>query len=158
MKVGQLGEDIIYQYLCKMPTVKEIKDVRNDKEYQKKDIDYILVMNTGQERTVEIKTDSYISDNIFFETMSAKETNSIGCMYKTEAEWLLYYFLRTKELYILKMPDYRNWVDENISRFQKRKIGNWRRGQGKTYTSEGRLIPKQILESEFKNLKKEIID
>lgn len=154
VKIGEAGEAIIYNYLSEMEDIVEIKDVRKDKLYQKKDIDYILVMKDGKERTVELKTDTYVSPNIFFETMSANETGSVGCMYKTEAQWLLYYFIKTGELYVLKMPEYREWVDEHIHQFQKRKIGNYTRSKGKTYTSEGRLVPKEMLEKEFKNFKK----
>lgn len=153
-KIGAIGESIIYEYLCDMPNVQEVIDVRKDKHYQEVDIDYILIMQDGHERTVEVKTDSYVSPNLFFETMSSLESNSIGCMYKTQATWLLYYFLTTKELYVLKMPDFRDWVDENIKRFEKKRIKNWRYDRVRKYTTEGRLIPKVILEEEFTSFKK----
>ena len=59
-------------------------------------------MKNGNVITVEAKADKVISSNIFFETISNKEKNTLGCMLKTEADYIFYYFIAFKELYILK--------------------------------------------------------
>lgn len=146
-----MGEEIVFHHISRQKNIKEIRDVRNIREYQQKDIDYILVTTDDKEVSIEIKTDSYDSPNIFFETMSCIETNSIGCMYKTQAKYLYYYFLKTNELYIFDMAKYRDWVTENIGGFKKRIVKNWRRGQGVTYCSEGYLVPKESIHKTFKH-------
>ena len=107
---------------------------------------------------IEIKTDNYNSPNIFFETLSCVETNSLGCMRKTQADFIFYYFLKTKELYILRAKPLNAWFDKNIDKFSKKSFRNKRFNGVDLYTSEGYTIPKKILEKDFKHYQKLILN
>ena len=86
INVGNRGEAIIKDFLAQDPKIKEIIDVSYIPEYQSKDIDFLVEFINGETKSIEVKTDTYISKNIFFETMSNKENNVLGCMYKSEAD------------------------------------------------------------------------
>lgn len=116
-----------------------------------------MYFTNRKSNTIEIKTDRYTSGNIFYETMSNKEYDVAGCMIKSKADFLFYYFTVTHELYIMKFNQYREWFNENIDNFNKKELKNIDRKRINTYTSVGYLIPKAYLETNFKGYKKEII-
>lgn len=143
LDVGKNGEKIVYNYIKNNYKFLEIKDVSDIDGYKIKDIDLLCKYINGEYFEIEIKTDTYDTGNLFFETTSCVERNSLGCMLKTECYFLFYYFINTNELYILNMKEYRNWVIENINTFKKIQAKN------KTFNSSGLLIPKGRLEKEF---------
>lgn len=147
--MGEIGEVQILDYLEKSPTISRIIDVRKEKLYQKIDVDLVVVMNTGEELKLEIKTDSYKSGNLFYEWTSAVETGSVGCMEKTQADYLFYYFINLQTMYIFEMDRYREWFNENKSMFDflgYRKTLKNRRYNGGTYETVGYAFPTAILE------------
>lgn len=144
--VGAEGETLIKNWLHQNPKVTDVVDVSEDKKYQNQDIDFVVHTSDGGSFTVELKTDTYTSGNIFFETMSNVEHNVKGCMYKSQADFLLYYFTETRELYMLRLEEYRKWFEENISHFKKKAFRNVNRKRDGYYTSEGYTIPKVFLE------------
>lgn len=154
--VGNAGERTVINFLKNRENVKSIREVQELKVFRDKDIDLIVELKDNRNYSVEIKTDTYNSGNIFYETMSSVETESLGCMEKTEADYLFYYFVYTKELYILDMKKYRNWFYVNKSNFQLKILKN-KRFDASTYTSMGYTIPKKYLENNFKNYKKLMI-
>ena len=155
--VGAKGEEIIKKYLASSKDVKDIKDVSSIRTYQLQDIDLLITLQDDSSVSAEIKTDTYTSGNIFFETMSNLEHNVAGCMYKTKADYLFYYFTQTKELYIMNMEAYRNWFEENKANFNCKKLKNRNRKNDGTYTSVGYTIPKVFLEANFREHQKIII-
>ena len=87
-------------------------------------------MKNGKVITVEAKADKVPSSNIFFETISNKEKNTLGCMLKTEADYVFYYFLAYKEFY--------------------NRATNAETGLTYLYTTGGYIIPKKyIIEKDF---------
>lgn len=78
-------------------------------------------------------------------------------MDKTKADYLFYYFIKTHELYILKMDKYREWVNCNKHHFGLAKLKN-KRYNNSLYTSQGLIISKKQLEREFLNYKKVILN
>jgi hypothetical protein len=102
--VGQQGESIIEKYFQNNPNVLSYINVSDREEYMVQDIDFIVKLKNNKKTTVELKTDTYNSGNIFFETVSNLEANTSGCMYVTKAKYLFYYFTKTNELYIIDMP------------------------------------------------------
>ena len=151
--VGDYGEKIIKEYLQSNPRIVEVEDVSNIPRYQNRDIDLIVQFDDGRAAAIEIKTDTYTSGNIFFETMSNVEHNVVGCMYKTKADYLFYYFTETRELYILNMDKYRAWFEANKSHFKRKQFKNVNRQRNGTYTSVGYTIPKVFLEENFRHKK-----
>lgn len=149
INIGDYGEQIIKSYLEANPDVLDVIDVSKDKSYQDKDIDFIVKLKNGEDISVELKTDTYDTGNIFYEAISNQEYNVLGCMIKSKAKCLLYYFIKTKELYIIDFKAYKKWVNENNERFTKKRIKNInKRGTGITH-SVGLLIPKRIFEREM---------
>lgn len=155
--VGQEGEEIIKNYLRNNPKVKGFDDVSNVERYQNRDIDLIVDFMDGTAVVVEVKTDTYTSGNIFYETMSNMECGVVGCMVKSKADYLFYYFTETRELYIMDFEKYRAWFRANKYRFSRKLLKNIDKKRTGTYTSEGYTIPKKFLEADFKGYKKVIL-
>ena len=106
LQTGKIGEELVLNWIINNEKIKEFQDVREVDLYRKKDIDFIVTMWDSKEYTIEVKTDKWRTPNIYFETISSIENNTPGCMYKTEADYIFYYFLAYKELYMLKRKDY----------------------------------------------------
>ena len=156
-ELGKIGEAIAKKYFDQSNKISSYLDVTEDDIYQKKDIDFILNMKNGKVITVEAKADKVPSSNIFFETISNKEKNTLGCMLKTEADYVFYYFLAYKELYILKRKQYVNWVKKeklylpgcDYKEFYNRAT-DAETGLTYLYTTGGYIIPKKyIIEKDF---------
>lgn len=156
--VGKKGESLIKEWLSAQPGVKTINDLSDDPAWWPKDIDISAEMDSGETVTYEIKTDRYTSGNIFYETVSNVEHNVPGCMVKSEADFLLYYFTETRELYIIKFPEYKAWFDKNKAKFKKKELKNIDKKRKGTYTSVGYTIPKKFLEENFSEFQKEILE
>ena len=149
IRIGNYGEKIIKSYLENNPRVINVTDVSNDKKYQDADIDFIVELEGWGYIPVELKTDRYDTGNIFYETMSNIEYKVPGCMIKSKAKCLFYYFIKTKELYIIDFKTYKEWVGKNSKRFVEKQIKNInKRNDGITHSS-GLLIPKKTLEKEM---------
>lgn len=131
------------------PNIDKVFDVRDDRNYQEIDVDYVIELKNHQRKTVEVKTDSYKSGNIFYESSSASEVCSEGCMNKTQADYLFYYFINMDELYIIHMASYKNFVlyfeDYLITQGCRKELKNYGKNSKKTYTSVGYAIPLSFL-------------
>lgn len=144
IKLGNSGEENVLGYLRSMERVDSVKDVSRDKEYQAIDVDCLVSTSRGKEIPMEIKTDSYDSGNLFFEYVSSVEQATEGCMIKTEAEILLYYFIKSDKLYIINMNSFREWFYAKKSYFDSKNLKKIIKNKGKTkgtYTSVGYTIP-----------------
>lgn len=164
LNVGELGENIIEKYLNGLKNVKEIKSVKNIKKYQKDDIDFLVRLNTGKEVSVEVKCDSYKSGNLYYEEKSCVELNTLGCLEKTKADYIFYYFLNLNVLYIFKTNKFRKWVRNEIKKYntnpessiiRKKEVFNrfFNKNSNKNdiYTSLGYTIPLKYIESKLNN-------
>lgn len=152
IKLGETGESIIFDWFDKQAYTKEIKDVRDDPTFQKDDIDFIVYHENGKEYTIEVKTDQYTSLNIFYETVSAVETDSKGCMSKSKAKYLAYYFIKFGKLYIIDLKKFNEWMTNQIAKrcpvAEFKQFKNLRYN-GTTYTSQGYTMPLLYLENNF---------
>ena len=104
----------------------------------------------NKQATVEIKTDTYKTGNMFFETISNEEYQTKGCLMKTNADFLFYYFPNYQNgvLYIFQMKAFRKFVLDNLSLFRERRVTNT------THTSLGYVVPLIYIENNFKGYKK----
>lgn len=156
LKIGKIAVKEVEKYLKSLKETIEVINVEDDKEYQKKDIDLIWrYMANGRkyEQKIEVKGDRYHhTGNIFIETVSNRERNNPGCFMYSEADYIFYYFVETRELYIIPLAETREWLKQNIHRFEEKflstKVGNYT-----YYTSAGRLVPRNILRDEVKGVK-----
>lgn len=122
----------------------EVLNVENDETYQAADIDLLWKTTLG-DKTIEIKGDTYHrTGNFFLETLSNKERNTPGCFMYTEADFVYYYFVLIKKLYILPMPKTRLWFMDHLDQFSE-KATQTIVGNGAHYTTVGRLVPIETL-------------
>ena len=149
INIGNYGEQIIKYYFENNPNIADVIDVSQDKRYQDKDIDFLVKLKSGENISIELKTDTYDTGNIFYESISNEEHNVLGCMIKSRAKCLFYYFIKTKELYIIDFKSYKEWVNKNSKRFIKKRIKNINRYSNGITHSVGFLIPKKIFEEEM---------
>jgi hypothetical protein len=136
--VGKLAVKEITRWLKCDPNTRKVINLENDPEYQAKDIDLLWRTPSGIV-TIEVKADRYDkTGNFFFETVSNKETGTPGCFLYTEADFVYYYFIVTKKLYILPMPATRDWFKSNLNSFKE--ISTRTSVRGGAYTTVGRLV------------------
>lgn len=156
LEIGYEGEEIVLQYLQSRPNVIGIADVRHKSEFRKLDIDFVVLLNSGYIKWVEVKADTYKSGNFFFETLSCIETDSLGRFYKSMADLWCYYFVNTGELYTFNLPELVKWFKENQWQkcIKQKCVKNYRAVEGETYTTEGYIVPKWFLEGSFTKFNK----
>lgn len=138
-QVAQAAAEEIERWLRGLRQTVNVTNVELDPHYQALDVDLLW---TTQKRTyqVEIKGDRVEkSGNFFFETLSNAEQGTPGCILYMQADLLFYYFVNPKSLYILPMPQTRDWFLPIQNQFAERAtttpIGN------QYYTTVGRLVP-----------------
>ena len=109
LKIGKSGEQIVAEFLRNRGiTVVDVSDVR---EYQIKDIDFLLTNNEGQKCAVEVKTDYLMNKtgNLFFESVYHKDFgDSKGWLDYCKADYNLFFDAIGNQLYIY---DYQNGKD-----------------------------------------------
>jgi len=143
VQIASQATENITNWLNLQPETVSIKNVEDDPEFQRRDIDLIWTTQTEKgtnQILVEIKGDRLDrTRNFFFETHSNLEKGTPGCFMYTEADWLFYYFVNTGILYKLPMPKTREWFAITMKRFPERSttttVGN------DYYTTVGRLVP-----------------
>ncbi|MBX2997152.1 MAG: hypothetical protein KF893_01485 [Caldilineaceae bacterium] len=139
--VAKVATADIERWLRGLRQTRSVANVEDDPAYQRIDVDLIWVTQTRTYQ-VEIKGDRWQgTGNFFFETQSNAEQQTPGCFLYTEADLLFYYFVHAQELYILPMPQTRDWFLVHMDEFKERAtttlVGNSR------YTTVGRLTPIQ---------------
>ena len=151
LNIAKQASSDIEKYLRSLKETVGVINVEEDKRFQEKDIDLLWIyIVEGKEymKKVEIKGDRYAhTGNFFIETKSNREKDTPGCFMYTEADYLYYYFVDTKELNIMHVDKSRKWFLENIHRFEE-KVLSTKVGNG-YYTSSGRLVPKDIMRKEI---------
>ncbi len=73
----------------------------------------VQLKNEKSFRIIEIKVESSNDyGNFFLETWSNKAfpRNNPGWLLKSNADWLLYYFLKQDELYLMRMSELQEWI------------------------------------------------
>lgn len=153
-QVALIGEAVTKDILPRFG-FKNVKLVRSEKEYQDEDIDFIAERN-GEAKKIETKTDTTLWPNIFYETVSNEEAGTVGCMLKTKADYLFYYFCNKDayELYVFQMNPYREWANKyieehySISNLKSIKNKRKRNGREEIYHTLGYVIPKKEIEKQ----------
>ncbi len=153
LEVAKLATADIEAWLRSQPETIDIINVEDDPQFQCRDIDLIWTRHNG-ETLIEIKGDRWNKTrNLFFETHSNLEKGTPGCFLYTEADWLFYYFVNTRQLYKLPMPKTREWFLITMRRFQERStktpVGS------NYYTTVGRLVPIAVVMLEVPGVKME---
>lgn len=91
LEVGARGEERVLAALNARSNL-NVEDVRNNPEYQKKDIDFVVTNGKGQVLTLEVKNDvrSNQTRNVYVEcyNVNNRSRNGFGWLYYTEALFL----------------------------------------------------------------------
>ncbi|MCT7983354.1 NERD domain-containing protein [Laspinema sp. A4] len=142
----------ITQWLQNSPRTISVQNVENDPHYRAIDVDLLVTTDRGESK-LEIKGDRYHkTGNFFFETQTNQEKNTPGCFLYTEADWLCYYFVEIGLLYLLPMPQTRDWFLNHLERFPSKSTTTPIRGGG-CYTTVGRLVPIDVVLQEVPEVK-----
>lgn len=124
-----------------------VLDVSNMKGYQEKDIDLIAYYDTVESQVkIEIKSDSYQSPNYFAETISNTSKNTLGCWMKTEADYLMYYFEKDKEVHVIPVREAQQYIKDNYDNLKTAKVGTKDKRGRILYYTEGKLVNKRKLQ------------
>ena len=131
--------------------IEKVVNVEDDKRYQAIDVDYIIKKD-GTHKRIEVKTDRYESGNLYAEKYSCYQieatgeiVKSVGCLDKTKADYLFYYFVNSKELFIFRKKGIQ-WLRDNMEWYAEKFPLNKAR-TGELYTSKGHIIPRKYIKS-----------
>ena len=134
---AQAARDIT-RWLESDPRTLAVRNVEADPAYQRRDIDLIW-QTKGGALAIEVKGDRYDqTGNFFFETVSNREAGTPGCFLYTEADFVYYYFVRSRQLFLLPMPATRDWFQARLAGF--RETSTTTPYPGGHYTTVGRLV------------------
>lgn len=131
LKIGEIGENISLKLFKDNKSIFQIIDVRNDKKYQKWDIDFIIKTIDNKTIKVEVKTDAkaYYTGNIAYETYSNVKYNAIGCWDKTRADYILCYILNSNILYVINMKKFRLRIySHRVGELEEVPMGDYAKG------------------------------
>lgn len=147
LEVGKIGEETVANYFKNKNYVRRVHDMRGNGQFRKMDVDFALELSDGSIHWLEVKTDQYShTGNIFVEDVSCIEMGTIGCIMKTKARFLGYFFVDTHELYLIHVERFREWYEKHKSSFRRCEITNARVVEGQVYHSIGHLVPRKLLE------------
>lgn len=108
---GRVGEEVAWLDFLQSPKVRNVLDVREDGYFKDKDIDFLVLKPDNQISKVEVKTDSkgHRTGNLAFET---KTNGNIGCLMKSEADWIYYYLEASGESYMVDLRKLRQYITQ----------------------------------------------
>lgn len=157
--------------------IRDYIDVRKNAKYQKEDIDFICVMPDGTKKTYEVKGDFTETGNMFAEyvvpTYHLDEKHEIqdrsaktGWFYRSKADFVFYYFIKKKVVYMVALIKFCAWVDSMVlpQNIKKRKqkssyqvrsalnIETENNPNGSYYYGMGYLLPVKEIEAANRKL------
>lgn len=122
LEVGALAETLVLRYLER--TGQRPQDVRDDRQYRRRDIDFIL--NDGQ--TVEVKGDTWLhkTGNLFFEL--TRDHGLAGCFFRSKADLWYYVDVETGETLQFRLSEAQAWLVRNLDKVHITSARAHRRG------------------------------
>ena len=160
IKIGKIGETIMEYFLKKNFPISSIVSVAQDTIYQQDDIDFIVTFQNGVRNTLEVKTDTY-KVNFFYELISNTVYNTPGCMVKTKADIVVYYFINLEVVYFIDRVHFQKWFREHeydkiigdygLTEYvmKSKTLPNTNRSGSGTYNSKGKVFPITFFEEKF---------
>lgn len=111
LRFGETGEHVAWVQLLESPKTRQVLDVRKDKYFQEKDIDFLQLDFNNNVNKIEVKTDrqAHLTGNIAFET---KSNSNKGCLERSEADYVLYYLIETKETLLIDLPMLKGYIKQ----------------------------------------------
>ena len=155
-KFSKEGIKAVYSYLNALKKTIEIKNVEDNKDYQKNDIDLVWIYKKGENNlmiSIEVKADRYTTGNFWLETLSNEEIGTLGCFVKSKAKFLFYYFTVWDHMYIIPLKEAKSWFIKNMQRFKESKTSTKDKYGNYQHTTVGRLVPINIMMKELEGIK-----
>jgi len=149
-QMGDTGEALAYEWLAARELVACVEDVSKDPHYQKKDIDFIVNLTTGNQLKVDVKYDTRIDQtgHVFIELISNNTRWSPGNFLYSEADLFLYIFAKSEQVLILPLKETRDYVYSRCEGYKIGRCPNYGYGGKLLYSSLGRLVRyKELLEN-----------
>ena len=111
LMTGGYGEHAVWNILTNQPKVRVIVDVRKDKRFQAKDIDFLVEDEKQQFTSVEVKTDfkAHETGNIVYELTTS---GNVGCFEKTQADYIAYFVPKTKQVHMINVKALRWYIEQ----------------------------------------------
>lgn len=121
LSFGREGESIVRNLLESSGNFDNVWDCSNDKYFQQKDIDLLALCQDGHIAKYEVKTDrmAHETGNIAFEITTS---GNIGCLAKSEADFVMYYIEGNGRLYCFNTEQMRQYLKQN--RFKLYRMGD----------------------------------
>lgn len=121
LSFGGEGEAVVRDLLESSGNFDYVIDCSNDKYFQQKDIDVLALVNDGHIAKYEVKTDrkAHETGNIAFELAT---NGNIGCLAKTEADYVMYYIEGNGKLYCFNARQMRQYLERH--RFKLYRMGD----------------------------------
>ena len=137
------GMPVIKKYFLSLSQTQSFLDVEIEQQIEL-DIDFTWTHDDIEEWVeVKIDTQGHKTGNFAFETVSNELKGTPGCFMRSKAHILVYFFVETNEMYIIKLPYIRDWFIRELSsrpnRFRPFKTHT--SVNGSFYPSYGRLVP-----------------
>ncbi len=160
IKIGTIGETIMEYFIQREFAVSSIVSVAKDPMYQQDDIDFIVTFKNGTKRTLEVKTDTY-DTNFFYELISNDIYKTPGCMVKTKADIVVYYFINLEDVYFIDRCHFQKWFkqheyDTTVDKYglsepimQAKTLKNTDKSGLGTYNSKGKVFSRVFFEENF---------
>lgn len=125
-KIGNKGENAIFNFLSTYPSTTAIIDVTKDEWFQQFDIDFLWQDTEYNIFKIEVKTDTLAdkTGNMVYEIWSDKRTHSKGCFEKTEADYIFYYLINSRTLYVFNTKELREWVLKHMNNLKQTDMGD----------------------------------
>lgn len=139
---GKTGEDKVKQLLEEKGWA--VEDVSDKKEYQEKDIDFIISKD-GRTHTIEVKYDGLIAatGNFFLELRSSIEYGTPGWFNICQADYIFYVDKHNNVVHIFSMKEMKEFVEKVWCRLVHTNADHANK------TTEGRLASKDKFEQEY---------
>lgn len=124
-EIGNKGENAIFNYLLNHSSTINLIDVSKDKWFQQFDIDFLQVTSNGINK-IEVKTDRLAdkTGNMVYEIWSDRRIYAKGCFEKTEADYIFYYLINSRTLYIFNTKELREWVLKHTNNLKQINMGD----------------------------------
>lgn len=109
LKTGERGEHAVWNLFIKQPWVRNVIDVRNDKDFQEQDIDFLIEDTKRQFTPIEVKTDyvAHKSGKIAYELTTS---GNIGCFEKTKARYIVYFIPESETAHVINVIRLRTYI------------------------------------------------
>lgn len=112
--IGVIGEDVFIKYMnehLKEGKGSDLIDVRADKEYQEKDIDFVLENSELPNISFEVKTDTVLNNSITVVYWKDLHKQRPGWIQVTEADYIFLYKQQLNKAFLIKTNILKKYVE-----------------------------------------------